>query len=149
MGLPIRSTHSRTVPQGRRVESHLTRPDLHVVSHAENQSHVVAGVRQLIHWTKTRSQPLVHVIIAVIFLVLCMLGSLILRTQMAQHSFEASQVEQNITVLQQDIEEDQAKLDALEASLPQKAQDMHMVPSEDTKTIDLQGYKPSQGGDSK
>ena len=55
------------------------------------------------------------------------MGSLMLRTQMVQHSFEANQIESNITRLTQDVEDDQTKLDELEASLPSKAEEMGMV----------------------
>ena len=73
----------------------------------------------------------------------CLLGSLTLRTQMVQHSFEANQIESNITRLIQDVEDDQAKLDELEASLPSKAEEMGMVPQKGALTIDLNGYQPS------
>ena len=63
--------------------------------------------------------------------------------QMVQHSFEANQIESNITRLTQDVEDDQAKLDELEASLPSKAEEMGMVPQKGALTIDLNGYQPS------
>ena len=63
-----------------------------------------------------------------------------LRTQMVQHSFEANQIESNITRLTQDVE---TKLDELEASLPSKAEEMGMVPQKGALTIDLNGYQPS------
>ena len=69
------------------------------------------------------------------------MGSLMLRTQMVQHSFEANQIESNITRLTQDVEDDQTKLDELEASLPSKAEEM--VPQKGALTIDLNGYQPS------
>ena len=102
-----------------------------------------AGFEHLITWTRTRSTPLLHLVIAVVFLGGCLLGSLTLRTQMVQHSFEANQIESNITRLTQDVEDDQAKLDELEASLPSKAEEMGMVPQKGALTIDLNGYQPS------
>lgn len=63
--------------------------------------------------------------------------------QMVQHSFEANQIESNITRLTQDVEDDQTKLDELEASLPSKAEEMGMVPQKGALTIDLNGYQPS------
>ena len=121
-----------------------TRPELHVVkgTRAEGNS-VKRGFEQLITWTRTRSTPLLHLVIAVVFLGGCLLGSLTLRTQMVQHSFEANQIESNITRLTQDVEDDQAKLDELEASLPSKAEEMGMVPQKGALTIDLNGYQPS------
>ena len=62
---------------------------------------------------------------------------------MVQNSFEANQIETNITRLSQDVEDDQAKLDELEASLPDKAEQMGMVPQKGALTIDLNGYKAS------
>lgn len=56
---------------------------------------------------------------------------------------EANQIETNITRLSQDVEDDQAKLDELEASLPDKAEQMGMVPQKGALTIDLNGYKAS------
>mgnify|MGYP000093281645 CR=1 FL=1 len=75
------------------------------------------------------------------FLGVCLLGSLMLRTQMVQNSFEASQIETHITQLTQDVEDDQAKLDELDASLPSKAEEMGMVPQKGALTIDLNGYQ--------
>lgn len=87
-------------------------------------------VGRVIEWTRTRSAPLVHVAIAVIFPVGTLFGALMLRTQMVQNSFEAAQIETNINRLTQDIEDDQAKLDQLVANLPDKASDMGMVPQQ-------------------
>lgn len=67
-----------------------------------------------------------------------------LRTQMIENSFSAAQTTSNISELTQDVQEDQAKLDALEATLPDKAQQMGMVPQEGTVSIDLQGYKSQE-----
>lgn len=100
---------------------------------------------RLIAWTRTRSTPLIHIVIAVAFLLATLLGALMLRTQMVQNSFEASKVQERINILSQDVQDDQAKLDALIASLPDKAQKMGMVPQQDSITIDLNGYEPSKG----
>ena len=103
-----------------------SRPELRVVSNprGDERGNVVGRV---IEWTRT---PLVHVAIAVIFLVGTLFGALMLRTQMVQNSFEAAQIETNINRLTQDIEDDQAKLDQLVANLPDKASDMGMVPQQ-------------------
>ena len=74
--------------------------------------------------------------------VLCWIGTLMLRTQMVENSFESSQVEQNITMLRQDVEDNQAKLSNLEATLPDRAQKLNMVPASGSLTIDLNGYQP-------
>ena len=86
-------------------------------------------------------------VIAAVFLGVCLLGSLMLRTQMVQNSFEASQIETHITQLTQDVEDDQAKLDELDASLPSKAEEMGMVPQKGALTIDLNGYQANTSGD--
>ena len=100
-----------------------------------------------ITWTRTRSTPLLYLVIAAVFLGVCLLGSLMLRTQMVQNSFEASQIETHITQLTQDVEDDQAKLDELDASLPSKAEEMGMVPQKGALTIDLNGYQANASGD--
>ena len=102
-------------------------------------------VGRVIEWTRTRSAPLVHVAIAVIFLVGTLFGALMLRTQMVQNSFEAAQIETNINRLTQDIEDDQAKLDQLVANLPDKASDM-ACPAAGSVSIDLSGYQSNKGG---
>ena len=142
-----RTIASNAAPAGRRDQNETagtTRPELHVVkgSRAEGNG-VKRGVEQLITWTRTRSTPLLHLVIAVVFLGVCLMGSLMLRTQMVQHSFEANQIESNITRLTQDVEDDQTKLDELEASLPSKAEEMGMVPQKGALTIDLNVYQPS------
>ena len=79
------------------------------------------------------------------YLVATLLITLMLRTQMVQNSFESNTVQKNINMLTQDVQDDQAKLDELISSLPDKAQKMGMVPQQDSVTIDLNGYKPSKG----
>ena len=104
-------------------------------------------IERVIEWTRTRSAPLMHVVIAIVFLMATLLGALVLRTQMVQNSFEAAEVKQHISTLTQDIEDDQAKLDELDASLPSKAEDMGMVPQKGALTIDLNGYQANASGD--
>lgn len=147
--------HSSAAPAGRKMkaeaEEHTSkRPQLRVVDSTKSRKFLVSqGLDQLWKWTKTRTTPMVYLVVAVVFLVASLLGSLMLRTQMIQDSFEATQVQRNITTLTQDVEDDQAKLDQLEASLPQRAEDMKMIPATNSVTIDLQGYKPSQDGTKK
>ena len=87
-----------------------------------------------------------QIVVSSVFLVATLVIALGLRTQMASNSFESNQTENHIEQLQQDIQSDQTKLDSLQASLPQKAQDMGMVAQQDSVTIDLNGYQPSDGG---
>ena len=81
-----------------------------------------------------------------VFLVGTLLGALALRTQMVEIAFESSQVESRIERLSQDVEDAQTQLDLLKASLPERAQEMGMVPQEGSITIDLNGYNTSEGG---
>jgi cell division protein FtsL len=97
-------------------------------------------------WTRERTTPLVHIVIAVVFLVSTLIGSLALRTQMVQNAFEETQVQDHISQLTQDVEDDQAKLDELQASLPSKAQDMGMIAQQGSISIDLNGYQSSGEG---
>ncbi|MCB5520994.1 hypothetical protein LIP81_21220, partial [Erysipelatoclostridium ramosum] len=57
----------------------------------------------VIAWTRSRPRPRLHTTIAILFLVLCWIGTLMLRTQMVENSFESSQVEQNIMMVRQDV----------------------------------------------
>lgn len=142
--------HSSAVPAGRRSREEdepkpSKRPQLRVVDADKTQRFkVTQGLNELWKWTKTRATPMVYLGVAAVILVLSLLGSLFLRTQMIENSFESTQVQQNITKLTQDVEDDQAKLDELEASLPKKAQDMKMIPATGTVTVDLQGYHSDQ-----
>lgn len=122
------------------------RPELLVVKNEQaDSSSSQDRLRSFIEWTRSHTVPVIQVGIALAFLGATAVGSLTLRTQMAENSFDSQQTEQQIEKLQQDIQTDQTKLDSLQASLPQKAQDMGMVPQQDSVTIDLNGYQPSDG----
>ena len=132
------STQSR--PQSRPQAP--SRPELKVISGQRVQAEGNM-IERVIEWTRTRSAPLMHVVIAIVFLMATLLGALVLRTQMVQNSFKAAEVKQHISTLTQDIEDDQAKLDQLVASLPGKADEMGMVSQGGSVTIDLNGYQQS------
>lgn len=117
------------------------RPQLHVI----DGSRSTGSLARIIAWTQARGASLIHVTVAIVFLVATLLITLMLRTQMVQNSFESNTVQKNINMLTQDVQDDQAKLDELISSLPDKAQKMGMVPQQDSVTIDLNGYKPSKG----
>ncbi|PLS27509.1 hypothetical protein [Bifidobacterium parmae] len=125
-----------------------SRPELRVVDGgADARTGLAAGLGRFMTWVRTRSAPTVHIVIAVAFLASTLIGALMLRTQMVSNAFETSQLETSISRLTQDVQDDQAKLDQLEASLPQKASDMGMVPQSGSVTIDLNGYQePQEGG---
>lgn len=151
MAASARRIRSQASPASHPERQHETRraterPALHLVKN--EQVDAVSSqdrFRSFIEWTRSHTAPVIQVVIAFVFLAATMVGSLTLRTQMAENSFEAKQTEQQIEQLQQDIQTDQTKLDSLQASLPQKAQDMGMVPQQDSVTIDLNGYQPSDG----
>lgn len=96
---------------------------------------------RIIAWVGSRRAPAMHVVVAVVFLAATLVAALLLRTQMVQNSFESSNLEVSISHLTQDVQDDQAKLNQLQASLPQKATDMGMVPQQGSVSIDLNGYK--------
>ena len=123
-----------------------SRPQLHVVtSAAKGAGAAVDGLSRLAAWTRARNTSMIHIVVALAFLVATLLGSLVLRTQMIENSFEASSTETNIARLNQDIEEDQTRLDALETSLPQKAEEMGMTMQQGSLSIDLSGYAAAHG----
>lgn len=141
-----RSVRSRIAPAGRDDDTRAasSRPKLQVVAggkEKKDSDNVASGILGRI-----RTVSVVHVIIAVVFLFAALLGSLALRTQMVQNSFEAAQVQSSISKLNQDVEDDQAQLDGLQASLPDRAQKMGMVPQSGPLSIDLQGYQPTGKG---
>lgn len=150
MAAPMLSSRPDAVPAGREAEQGgrpAARPELHVVetSKRDAKTSAAGNLERIIEWTRMRGTSLVHVVIAIAFLVITLLGTLMLRTQMVQNSFDSSKTQTHIDMLTQDVQDDQAKLDALVSSLPDKAQKMGMVPQQDSVTIDLNGYKPSKG----
>ncbi|MFT8592216.1 MAG: hypothetical protein ABF747_01195 [Bifidobacterium sp.] len=121
-----------------------TRPELQLLTNRRVSQHTLSErAQQLIHWTRTRRTPMFHFMIAFSVLGASLIGSLMLRTQMMENSFEATREQQSISRLTQDIEDDRSTLDSLQASLPEKAEKMGMVPQQSSISIDLQGYKAS------
>ena len=147
-----RSFRSSAVPAGRGRESGQkpisARPELHVVSTHHDPVSVSERFHSVLAWTRSRHSPLLHMVLAGAFLVSSLLASLVMTTQMVQNSFEETKVKSNIAKLSQDVDDDQAKLDDLQASLPTKAKQMGMVPQQGSISIDLNGYQPAQGGTS-
>lgn len=101
---------------------------------------VMNRLHKVIEWSNTRKAPLFNVIIVVLFLVITPTTSLLLRTKMAEISFEQAATQSSISRLRQDVETAQTKLDTLEADLPAKAQTMGMVPQQGAITVDLSDY---------
>lgn len=141
MSVMPRSARSSTSPVRSTRSAEQARPQLHVSGTSSARSAQDAKVRKgmmsVFHPSRAN---IVHVAGAVVFLIATLIGSLVLRTQMVEDSFAITDTQQSIARLTQDIQEDQSKLDALDASLPDKAQKLGMVPGADALTIDLQGY---------
>ncbi|MBW3095147.1 hypothetical protein KIH75_07325 [Bifidobacterium sp. 64T4] len=118
------------------------RPELHVVSGGkDSDGDGIKRFNRFIAWASSRRASALRVIIAVAALAGTLLLALVLRTQMIQNSFDSSKLEASISSLTQDVQDDQAKLNQLQASLPQKATDMGMIPQQGSVSIDLNGYK--------
>lgn len=82
-------------------------------------------------------RPFLRFGLGIAFLGISLVGSLLLRTQMVQDSFEVTQLQTSIGVLTQDVQDDQTTLDRLESSLPDKAANLGMVPQSSTVTLDI------------
>ena len=67
-------------------------------------SAVLERFRKVMTWSNTRKVPLVNCMIIVIFMVVTLLTSLLLRTQMAEISFDQTAVQMRISRLHQDVE---------------------------------------------
>lgn len=112
-----------------------------VFSASDRRSYTVMNhLHRVIEWSNTRKALLFNLIIVVIFLFVTPTTSLLLRTKMAEISFEQAATQSSISRLRQDVETAQTKLDALEADLPAKAQDMGMIPQQGAITVDLSAY---------
>ncbi|RFD78994.1 hypothetical protein [Gardnerella vaginalis] len=112
-----------------------------VFSASDRRSYTVMNrLHKVIEWSNTRKAPLFNVIIVVLFLVITPTTSLLLRTKMAEISFEQAATQSSISRLRQDVETAHTKLDTLEADLPAKAQTMGMVPQQGAITVDLSDY---------
>ena len=142
-----RSVRSHVAPAGRDDDGRrLGRSDLRVSRGRERVDAMGEGIHRLLVWTRARSTPLIRIVLAMAFLVASLVGSLMFRTKMVENSFEQTQIESRISELTQDVQADQATLDDLETSLPEKAEKMGMEPAQSSVTIDLNGYKASDGG---
>ena len=95
-----RTISSNAAPAGRRNKSEIagtTRPELHVIKgNRTDESRVRRGFEQLLTWTRTRRTPLLHLVVAVVFLVVCLLGSLTLRTHMVKTDIDTHPIEANL-----------------------------------------------------
>ncbi|KFF31279.1 hypothetical protein BBOMB_0620 [Bifidobacterium bombi DSM 19703] len=147
MAVRERMVRSSAVPQGREneVQASSRRPELRVVKGGRTaEGEKQQGWNRFLEWTRGRTAMVVCSLVAVAFLVVSLFCSLLLRVQMEQDSFDQAQSSQHISALTQDVQDDQATLDALQSSLPQKAQEMGMVPQQGSVSIDLQGYQPPE-----
>ncbi|RIY24929.1 hypothetical protein CJI50_00735 [Bifidobacteriaceae bacterium NR021] len=142
----LRSASSTSAPAGR-VKDSSTRKDYSrnsstaVFGAAKRQTSVVLNrLQKVMNWSNTRKVPIINFMIIVIFMVVTLSTSLMLRTQMAELSFEQTATQSRISRLRQDVEAKQAKLDTLDAELPSKAQHMGMIPQQGSIAIDLSDY---------
>lgn len=142
----LRSASSTSAPAGR-VKDSSTRKDYSrnsstaVFGAAKRQTSVVLNrLQKVMNWSNTRKVPIINFMIIVIFMVVTLSTSLMLRTQMAELSFEQTATQSRISRLRQDVEAKQAKLDTLDAVLPSKAQRMGMIPQQGSIAIDLSDY---------
>lgn len=142
----LRSASSTSAPAGR-VKDSSTRKDYSrnsstaVFGAAKRQTSVVLNrFQKVMNWSNTRKVPIINFMIIVIFMVVTLSTSLMLRTQMAELSFEQTATQSRISRLRQDVEAKQAKLDTLDAELPSKAQRMGMIPQQGSIAIDLSDY---------
>ena len=103
---------------------------------------LAGGMKKLASWIMSRRSPFLPTIVAAVFLVGTLLGTLALRTQMVEDSFEATRLNRSINNLRQDAQGYQSQLDRLEAQLPAKAQELGMAPQQGSIAIDLNGYQP-------
>ncbi|WP_239457404.1 hypothetical protein [Bifidobacterium pullorum] len=154
MPYAARVARSSAAPAPRRADAptrpEQARPELRVVEGGRAEGRfVVQRLGRALGWVRARSVPMVHVAVAITFLVGTLIGALMLRTQMVSNAFEMSAIESNIGRLTQDVQEEQARLDKLQASLPQKATDLGMVPQSTSVTIDLNGYQPPKADGAK
>ena len=146
----LRSSSSNSAPAGRVKDASTRKEYVHNSSSAifgssagssnGKSSAVFDRFHKVMAWSNTRKVPLINFMIIVIFMVVTLSTSLMLRTQMAELSFEQTATQSRISRLRQDVETKQAKLDTLEAELPAKAQDMGMVPQQGSISIDLSDY---------
>lgn len=138
---------SSSAPAGRRVQIKSDRKERSVFSAPvsssvsdRGSSSVMKRLHKVVAWSNTRKAPLLNFVVIVLFLLITLSVSLLLRTQMAEISFEQSATQSRIVRLRQDVETTQAQLDTLEAGLPAKAQEMGMVPQQNSISIDLSDY---------
>ena len=142
----LRSASSTSAPAGR-VKDASTRKDYSrnsstaVFGAAKRQTSVVLNrLQTVMNWSNTRKVPIINFMIIVIFMVVTLSTSLMLRTQMAELSFEQTATQSRISRLRQDVEAKQANLDTLDAELPSKAKRMGMIPQQGSIAIDLSDY---------
>ncbi|TCD53972.1 hypothetical protein EJ419_05955 [Alloscardovia theropitheci] len=111
------------------------RPQLRVSVHDNRQrSSVMAQVRNVAD--NRRLSALV--LSSSIALLIASLGiTLVLRTQMTENAFSITQTQNSVAQLTQDVQQDRAKLNNLEAGLPERATQMGMQQGSDSMTIDM------------
>lgn len=140
------SASSASAPAGRTKDNSTRKEYVHNSAPSEfnpsqrKSSAVLERFSKVMTWSNARKVPIINFMIIVIFMVVTLSTSLMLRTQMAELSFEQTATQSRISRLHQDVEAKQAKLDTLDAELPSKAQRMGMIPQQGSIAIDLSDY---------
>lgn len=140
------SASSASAPAGRTKDNSTRKEYVHnsapsVFNPSQRKSSaVLERFSKVMTWSNARKVPIINFMIIVIFMVVTLSTSLMLRTQMAELSFEQTATQSRISRLHQDVEAKQAKLDTLDAELPSKAQRMGMIPQQGSIAIDLSDY---------
>ncbi|MFC0266055.1 hypothetical protein [Alloscardovia macacae] len=80
-------------------------------------------------------------VVVFVFSVTCLIGSLLgalgLRTLMTENAFSIAQTQSSVSKLKQDVQQDKAKLNELQTSLPERASQLGMQQGTSSMTIDL------------
>lgn len=74
---------------------------------------------------------------SVVLLIMSLGLTLVLRTQMTENAYSITETQTTVSQLTQDVQQDRAKLNSLEAELPERATSMGMQQGSDSMTIDM------------
>lgn len=130
----VRTSHPQTYSEAP------SRPQLRVISHSASAAdRGTSASRSQSRLRRYMNARIAQVALALTIIIFCAVGVLGLRVQLVENAFALSRMEQNISVLTQDVEQEQAQLEKLQASLPDKAQKLGMTTSDNSITVDMKG----------
>lgn len=127
--------------EARTARSEASRPQLRVISHSNTEHARIRAAQPAAaswlqrHITARMAQWIAVATVAAI----SFLGVLGMRVMLVENSFEAAQTQQKVTLLSQDVEQEQARLDKLQSSLPDRAQKLGMTTSNNSVTVNMSG----------